>query len=111
MLDNQIAACTVTLMEMLWTAQTAAEFAVLETEFAGLPMFSVGEAEFEFAIDAMRSLAGMGGGKHRVKLPDALIAATAFCNGVGVLHYDHHYDTLAEVLAFDSRWVAPAGSL
>lgn len=109
--DNQIAACTVTLMEMLHTARNADEFAALEADFDGLQMFPVGEAEFEFAIDAMRTLAALGSLKHRVKLPDALIAATAFRNGVGVLHYDHHYDTLAEVLDFESRWVAEPGSI
>ena len=28
-----------------------------------------------------------------------------------VLHYDHHFDRLAEVLHFRSVWLAPAGSL
>jgi hypothetical protein len=28
-----------------------------------------------------------------------------------VLHYDHHFDTLATVLAFTSQWIAPAGSI
>jgi hypothetical protein len=28
-----------------------------------------------------------------------------------VLHYDHHYDRLADVLGFHSQWVAPAGTL
>jgi hypothetical protein len=28
-----------------------------------------------------------------------------------VLHYDHHFDTLATVLTFISQWVAPAGSI
>jgi hypothetical protein len=28
-----------------------------------------------------------------------------------VLHYDRHFDTLASVLTFTSRWVAPAGSI
>jgi hypothetical protein len=31
--------------------------------------------------------------------------------GAGVIHYDNDYDTLAEVMAFDSIWLAPRGSL
>lgn len=40
-----------------------------------------------------------------------LIAAAAAEAGVGVLHYDADYDTLATVLRFESRWIAPRGSL
>jgi predicted nucleic acid-binding protein len=64
------------------------------------------------AILAIRELASAGAaGRHRVRIPDALIAAAAAERGFGVLHYDHHFDRLAEVLAFDSQWVAPPGSL
>jgi len=40
-----------------------------------------------------------------------LIAAAAQDASVGVLHYDAHFDRLAEVLDFESRWIAPPGSL
>jgi hypothetical protein len=40
-----------------------------------------------------------------------LIAAAAQDAGIGVLHYDHHYDRLAEVLHFPSVWIAPPGGL
>ncbi len=46
-----------------------------------------------------------------MKLPDLLVAAAAADAGIGALHYDADYDTLAEVLRFDSRWIAPRGSL
>jgi predicted nucleic acid-binding protein len=46
-----------------------------------------------------------------VPAPDALIAAAAAECGFGVLHYDSHFDRLADVLGFASQWVAPAGSL
>lgn len=48
---------------------------------------------------------------HRIPPLDYLVAAAAQEAGVDVLHYDHHFDRLAEVLHFDSRWVAPPGSL
>jgi predicted nucleic acid-binding protein len=59
----------------------------------------------------MRALARREPLYHRVRLPDALIAAAAQDVGIGVLHYDHHYDRLAEVLHFESRWIAPPGTL
>jgi predicted nucleic acid-binding protein len=46
-----------------------------------------------------------------VKPQDLLIAAAAQDAAVGVLHYDSDFDTLATVLSFESRWIAPAGSL
>ena len=50
-------------------------------------------------------------GAHRVRVPDALIAAAAAKRGFGVLHHDRHFDTLATVLTFTSQWVTPAGSI
>jgi predicted nucleic acid-binding protein len=44
---------------------------------------------------------------------DLLIAAVAGSAELGVLHYDHDYDTIAQhtPLAFPSVWVAPRGSI
>jgi predicted nucleic acid-binding protein len=64
------------------------------------------------AISAVSELAAQGAaGAHRVRVPDALIAAAAAERGFAVLHYDHHFDRLATVLSFDSQWVAPLGSI
>jgi predicted nucleic acid-binding protein len=38
--------------------------------------------------------------RHRVSIPDLLIAACAHQHGADVLHRDRHYDTLATFLAF-----------
>jgi predicted nucleic acid-binding protein len=46
-----------------------------------------------------------------VKIADLLIAAAAEDASVGVLHCDKDFDVLAGVLSFDSRWIAPRGSL
>ncbi len=50
-------------------------------------------------------------GAAALELPDALVAAAAAERGFGVLHYDQHFDRLATVLGFTSRWVATAGSI
>jgi predicted nucleic acid-binding protein len=60
----------------------------------------------------MRDLAARGSdGTHRVRVPDALIAAAAADCGYGVLHYNEHFDKLATVLNFSSQWVAAPGSI
>jgi hypothetical protein len=39
---------------------------------------------------------------------DGFLAAAAQEIGAAVIHYDGDYDTLAEVMAFESIWLAPA---
>ncbi|HEV2772676.1 MAG TPA: hypothetical protein VGV57_07610 [Thermoleophilaceae bacterium] len=56
---------------------------------------------------AMHELGSRSPGYHRVALPDYLIAAPAEAAGFGVLYYDR----LTEVMSFQSRWIAPPGSL
>jgi predicted nucleic acid-binding protein len=53
---------------------------------------------FATARTAQRELAAMS--RHRVPIPDLLIAACAHQHGADVLHVDRHYDVLAHVLAF-----------
>jgi len=61
---------------------------------------------------AQRALAHVRPLHHRsVNIADLLIAACAADAAIGVLHYDEDFDRLADVLAFESRWIAPRGSL
>ncbi len=59
----------------------------------------------------MRALAHRSAGAQRIPIVDYMVAATAQETGAAVLHYDGDYDTLAEVMEFESVWLAPAGSL
>lgn len=63
------------------------------------------------AEDAMRALARRSAGAQRIPVVDYLIAASAQESGAAVIHYDHDYDTLAEIMSFESAWLAPPGSL
>ena len=109
--SRQIATCAIATLEMLYATRNAEEFSELETDEATLRDIPITVSVQRTAIAALRDLSTRGAGYHRVKLPDALIAAAAQHAGVGVLHYDRHYDRLAEVLTFDSRWIAAPGSL
>jgi predicted nucleic acid-binding protein len=108
---RQIVTCSITTLELLYAARNAAEFGDLEADEATLRDIPVTISVQRSAVAALRELSRLGAGYHRVKLPDALIAAAAAQAGIGVLHYDRHYDRLAEVLHFDSRWIAAPGSL
>jgi predicted nucleic acid-binding protein len=108
---RQIATCSIVTLELLYSARDAQELTIIEAEQALLRDVPVAASAQRAAIGALRDLASEGPGQHRVPLADALIAAAAQDAGVDVLHYDHHYDRLAQVLHFTSVWVAPPGAL
>jgi predicted nucleic acid-binding protein len=106
-----IATCSSVTLELLYSTRNAEEFRAVEADQALLRDVPVTVSVQRAAIGALRTLAALGPRQHRVPLADALIAAAAQEAGLGVLHYDHHYDRLAEVLSFTSRWAAPPGTL
>jgi predicted nucleic acid-binding protein len=63
------------------------------------------------AEHAMRTLAHRGPGAHRIPIVDYLLGAAAQNTASAVLHYDHDFDTLAEIMSFESIWLAPAASI
>ncbi len=108
---GQIATCSIVTLELLYSARNAQDLTIVEAEQALLRDVPVATSAQRAAIGALRDLASDGPGRHRVPLADALIAAAAQDAGVDVLHYDHHYDRLAQALHFTSVWIAPPGTL
>jgi predicted nucleic acid-binding protein len=111
LLGGQIATCRINTLELLYSTRTGAEFTALEAELAALRNIPTTDSVCRAAITALRELSARADGYHRVKPPDALLAACAAEAGIGVLHYDHDFERLAEVLNFEQRWVAAPGSL
>lgn len=104
--------CPVVTLELLYEAPDREQVERTASACAALRQAPVTRTVTDAAVMAIRELASKGAdGSHRVRIPDALIAAAAAERGFGVLHYDRHFDRLAEVLAFESRWIAPAGTL
>jgi len=108
---RQIATCSIVTLELMYSARNEQDLATVESEQALLRDVPVATSAQRAAMGALRELASGGPGQHRVPLADALIAAAAQEAGVDVLHYDHHYDRLAQALHFKSVWVAPPGAL
>ena len=67
------------------------------------------EAGFNRAIDVQGLLAGRG--RHRLPIPDLIIAAAAESARMTVLHYDADFDAIAAVTGQGVKWVVPRGSL
>lgn len=104
--------CPIVTLELLHDAQGRERVEAVASALASLRQAPITRTVTDGAISAVRELAARGAaGAHRVRVPDALIAAAAAERGYSVLHYDHHFDRLATVLSFRSQWIAASGSI
>ncbi|WP_196189276.1 PIN domain-containing protein [Conexibacter sp. W3-3-2] len=109
---GHIVGCGVVHLELLFSARDREDVLELDADLGTLRDLPVSRTTLAAARQAVLDLAARGSaGNHRVPPQDAIIAACAAEHGCAVLHYDAHYDRLADVLAFESVWVAPRGSL
>ncbi|HEX3693729.1 MAG TPA: PIN domain-containing protein [Solirubrobacteraceae bacterium] len=98
-------------LEILLRARNGSDFDALTEYLSVLRTAPLSTTVVRAAEDAMRTLSHRSHGAHRLPIVDYLLAAAAQETGAAVLHYDHDYDTLAEVMEFESVWLAPPGSM
>ena len=99
-------------LELLWSARDDAHFASIRAGLDAMREAPMGKRVWRRATDVLELLAERGPLHHRqVGLPDLLIAAAAELAELPVLHYDHHFDVIAEVTGQPVRAIAPLGSL
>jgi predicted nucleic acid-binding protein len=109
---GQIATCDMVRLELFRSARDAADLASARLEFAALPDIPIEKAQWRRALDVFEQLAARGPLHHRqVPAADLLIAAAAESAGIPVLHYDRHFEVIAEVTGQPVRALAPLGSL
>jgi predicted nucleic acid-binding protein len=110
--SGRLLVCPPVELELLYSARNGADMERIAAGLTGLRRLPLTDSAARAATAAMVELARRGPpGWHRVRPIDCLVAACAQEAGGGVLHYDHHYDRLAEVMDFESRWILPAGSV
>lgn len=97
---GEICLCPIVRMEMLYSARSAGDYQRIETELEAFRELRIDAETIATAATAQRELAQRG--RHRIPIPDLLIAACAQQHQAAVLHVDRHYDALAEVLSFES---------
>jgi predicted nucleic acid-binding protein len=97
-LEGELCLCAVTRLELLYSARSQDDYVRLQDDLASFRELRMDAETFAIATGAQRELAA--GGRHRVPLPDLLIAACAQQHGADVVHVDRHYEVLADVLAF-----------
>lgn len=96
---GEICLCAVVRLEMLYSARSAREYQRIENDLAEFRELRIDAETIATAVNAHRELGRRG--RHRLPIPDLLIAACAQQYQAAVLHLDRHYDVLAEVLAFE----------
>ncbi len=101
-----LAVCPVVALELLAAARDEVAFGELEAALAALPQAPVRRAAGSAAIGASRDLRA----RRRIPAADYLIAAAAAERGIGVLHYDRHFDALCQTLGIQSIWIAEPGA-
>lgn len=105
--DDELCLCTVTRLELLYSARPPEEYGRLAEDLAQFRDLRMDAETFAVAVVAQRELASRG--RHRVPIPDLLIASCAQQHAADVVHVDRHYETLSQVLAFRPRRAGGAG--
>ncbi|MGH2880226.1 MAG: PIN domain-containing protein [Solirubrobacteraceae bacterium] len=111
MRTGRLRVSTMVRLEILYAARDGKHFDASMEELSALVAAPLTRSVIRAAEVGMRVLAHRSAGAHRIPLTDYLTAAAAQETGAAVLHYDHDYDTLAEVMEFESIWLAEPGSL
>ena len=106
---GEAATCAVIDLEVLFSARNREEHdRIRQRRALAYHSAPITEKVLERAIDIQAELARSG--HHRVPIPDLIIAAVAEAAGLTLLHYDHDYDTIAEVTRQPAEWVVQRGT-
>lgn len=107
---GEAATCAIIDLEVLFSARNREEHDLIRYRRAlAYESVPIDETILGRAIDIQAELARSG--RHRVPIPDLIIAATAEAAGLILLHYDRDYDLIAEVTQQAVEWVVERGSL
>lgn len=107
---GEAATCAMIDLEVLFSARNHEDYEKIRQRRA-LAYHTVpitGEI-LQRALDIQSELARSG--RHRVPIPDLIIAATAESAGLTILHYDRDYDLIAEVTGQLTQWIVERGSV
>jgi predicted nucleic acid-binding protein len=96
---GEICLCAVVRLEVLYSARSPSDYRRIESDLAAFRELRMDAETIATAVGAQRELGRHG--RHRLPIPDLLIAACAQQHQAGVLHVDRHYDVLAEALCFE----------
>lgn len=103
---GDVAWCWPVRYELLVDARGPDEIASVDRTLEGLREIGVDRAVQRGVLAAMRELAEAGShGSHRLPLTDLTVAVAAQLSGLDVLHHDHHFERLGELLGISTPWI------
>ena len=110
-LKGLVAICSVTDLELLFSARSGAEHREWRQEIdLRFVRVQIDQGALDRAVDVQGLLADRG--QHRgTNVPDLVVAAAAERAGLTVLHYDADFDLIATVTGQPTEWVVARGSV
>jgi hypothetical protein len=104
-----VSTCAVIDLEVLYSARNRSEYLEMAAERCRLPSVEINSRVTARSLAVQGQLARKG--RHRLPIPDLLIAAAAEVNNLVLLHYDADFDRIAAVTGQETEWVVPKGSV
>jgi len=107
---GEAATCAIIDLEVLYSARNHEEHErIRQRRMFAYESIPITQGTLTRAISIQGQLARTG--RHRIPIPDLIIAAVAEQAGLTILHYDHDYDVIAEITGQGAEWVVQRGSL
>jgi predicted nucleic acid-binding protein len=107
---GEAATCAMIDLEVLYSARNFQDHErIRQRRSLAYHSIPITETILQRAIEIQSELARSG--RHRVPIPDLIIAAVAEASDLILLHYDHDYDLIAEVTRQPTEWVVERGSV
>jgi predicted nucleic acid-binding protein len=104
---GDVAWCWPVRYELMIDARDSEAIAVVDRTLEALRQVAVDRAVQRGVLSLMRELASTGAhGGHRLPLTDLTVAVAAGRAGLDILHYDRHFEQLAERVGVRAWWIA-----
>ncbi len=107
---GEAATCAIIDLEVLYSARNHQDHErIRQRRSLAYHSVPITDTILQRAIDIQSELARKG--RHRLPIPDLIIAAAAEASDLILLHYDHDYDLIGEVTRQPTEWVVERGSV
>ena len=103
---GDVAWCWPVRYELTFEALNREGIAGVDRTLDGLREVAIDRAVQRSVLSSIRELADSGShGAHRVPLTDLTVTVAAQAAGLSVLHYDHHFTRLGDLLGVRTLWI------